>query len=349
MTSDKQALLLQEYQELINELYDTEYYFDSNDITDILTLARPIAPVETLRNLTVRAVKEFTIPIPKDMLHYNAAFLFGIPVSGKTIFIFQLIYRMWQYYGDDLNPIITYEDMTEGTRYFDDRKVQLLIVDDSLTHHSKAQKKKKSGELLAKIRHVYDKYDDSITGIVYVIFASQSVFDLDISVRRQLNCRVYKSLSGLNWDNDNAIRPDVGLYAYKVLSYIHQGITKANNDVKSTSIVSFIGGDRKDNVGYIYFPYNEKEIEKAKEISTIIFPSMSTKTDFNVELSLTNYTKEKTFNDLPVILLDELRKNRELLAEAEKDIGKTVLERNVKMWFLRQFHGWSYEDRKSVV
>jgi len=336
---------LQELETLYKEVYDTEYFFDPNDISPILKLSRESAPVESLRNVTKRFIKSFTVPIPEHGVHYDGSFVYAIAGAGKTTFIWQLIYRIWQKYGEDLNPIVNYGPMSEGTRYFNDKKVQLLICDDALSHHSKNEKQKEATELLAKIRHEFDNYDDTINGIVFIIFVSQSIYDLDKGVRRQLNKRVYKSLSGLKWDNVNSIKPDIGSQAFNVLSKIHEEIfEKANNDFKVYSIVSFVGGINKNNSGYIHFDYNLEEIAKAKEIATIIMPNNEQLAEKYVNFTINETIEGEFFDDLPRIFIDELKNNRELLLKARAIIGDDVLERNIKFWYLRHFHGWDYND-----
>lgn len=338
---------LHELESLYKEVYDTEYFFDPNDISPILKLSRESAPIESLRNVTERFIRSFTLPIPEHGVHYDGSFVYAIAGSGKTIFVWQLIYRLWQKYGDDLNSIVNYGPMVEGTNYFNDKKVQLLICDDALSNHSKKEKNKEATKLLAKIRHVYDNYDDSINGIIYVIFVSQSIYDLELGVRRQLTKRVYKSLSGLHHDNTHSIKPDIGLQAFNVLSKIHLEITeKANNAYKAFSIVSFVSGVIKNNVGYIHFDYDLDEIAKAKEITTIIDDSTENTTYTNnlqKNYEISNLSDNFWFDILP-IFLKELYANKSLLEKARKMIGISTLERNIELWYKRQFERYEYPD-----
>lgn len=159
------------------EMVDIEKYFKVEDPANLF-----------LRYLTYR-----TYPIRHvDM---KTTLLLGSMGSGKTTIMTYITNRMYEIYGDALNPVAT-NDPTYAIKQIDPGFTQLLIVDDAMTAGLDARQSMRSDNInltqnYSRARHIAKKKMG--VGILFVLFAIQDPTRLDAMIRRNVQMTFLKT------------------------------------------------------------------------------------------------------------------------------------------------------------
>ncbi|TET31844.1 MAG: hypothetical protein E3J70_01615 [Candidatus Heimdallarchaeota archaeon] len=377
MTIEKEDL--EELLTLYDEFYETDYFFDASDLSDILKLPREVRRDKPIPNFKPFLIDAFTQPLVDFKTHFCGAILIGFPGSGKSTFLQYLAEITQETYGLDKINILVSNDFINAADSMDEKEVQVLFIDDAMAIQDK---RSLAGKALANIRHISTAkrlailYPDDFgylgkmtieelveynldqlvlseeqerigkRGIIYIFFNTQEFYGIAVDIRRQCKILIFKSASTNPRDAPELIKL-LGKKSFQKLRSLSMSTLK-NKEFDENLSKALVISLAHDEAGIVDFSdlFDRKrlrEVWKHVQVVNRIFVKNSEK---SVILSLQRYTERDVFARLPEIFLEELYKNKGLLKKAHSKIGKKFLERNITMWYLRQFCGWDYNDLK---
>lgn len=377
MTVEKEDL--EELVGLYDEFYETEYFFDASDLSDILKLPREVRRNKPIPNFKPFLIDAFTQPLVDFKTHFCGAILIGFPGSGKSTFL-QYIAEIIQetYTLDKINMLVS-NDFINAADSMDEKEVQVLFIDDAMAIQDK---RSLAGKALANIRHISAAkrlavlYPDDFgflrkmtieelieynldqlvlteeqerigkRGIVYIFFNTQEFYGIAVDIRRQCKILIFKSASTNPRDAPELIKL-LGKKSFQKLREISKSTLKNkefDEDLSKALVISLA----HDEAGIVDFSdlFDRNRLRKVWQHVRAVNRIYAENSENSVILTLQKYTENDVFTRLPEIFLEELHKNPKLLERAHAKIGKSTLKRNVTMWYLRQFCGWDYNDLK---
>jgi len=342
--------------DLLDELYDREYSFDSADMMGVLPTPRDYTIIPKYRNLTKEWIKHFTIDLDIiDYVHYAGSFFFGAQNSGKTTFSEQVAIIMDEYYQDKL-IILRSMDMQSAIDFIDkmpykekNQKVFFIIIEDALVKQSRTDNTKKIVQGLSIIRRFVDGENDptkdkkyKMRGILYVNFNTQLLYFLDKDIRSMLKYRAFKSRSGSKSDIDKYFRPTLGDDLYKLLSKIDRSSEKPSHKMKHITIV-----DMNGEVGYIILDnFDEEKLAEIREKIIFLAPIIDSTYKKEHEITEESNIPEGFWKRIKEIFIEELytkkskRRKIDYLSVAKQVIGDSTLKRNIRLFYLKYFEGY---------
>jgi len=117
-----------------------------------------------------------------DDIQLRRATIIGEMGSGKTMLALRLAEIIRDAYGDDNVNIIAAMRLDPLIRNMDNRKVQILILDDPLYYHFSSGlslERKRNVSKLARIRHIYESISGRRSGLIVFLVTVQYFFVLD--------------------------------------------------------------------------------------------------------------------------------------------------------------------------
>lgn len=290
--------------------------------------------------------------VPKNRVRYEGIAVFGNASTGKTCFTKHALDSIitttteYKFNQPEYNIIYSYIDMVKTIKYLDtDKEVNVLVLDDRYLTYSKYEFKKKSREFLAAIQRKYQDYKGSRGALVFVFFVT-SRFDLPDCLNRFIRVRVFRSISGDKQENERVIKSLLGDRAFEELCRLDKKMNLGNHSEMSKSILV------KNNYAGILeiedFPIIELITARVNEKITILSPKEDTSLE-NLNTvksvkSVKNVKGETLIEYLIRITIEELEKDSTLLEKAQRKIGKTTLQRNIKFYYWKYWLGLENED-----
>jgi len=377
MTIEKEDL--EELMDLYDEVYETEYFFDASDLSDILKLPREVRRERPIPNFKPFLIDAFTQPLVDFKTHFCGTILIGFPGSGKTTFLQYIAEIIQETYGLDKINILVSNDFIQAADSMNEKEVQVLFTDDAMAIQDK---RSPAGKALANIRHISTAkrlailYPDDFgylgkmtieelleynldqlvlpeeqerngkRGIVYVFFNTQEFYGIAVDIRRQCKILIFKSASNNPRDAPELIKL-LGKKSFQKLRQISKSTLKNKEfdaDLSKALVISLA----HDEAGIVDFSesFDRKRLREVWKHVRGVNRIDAGKNEKNVMIALPDSTDLDVFARLPEILLEELYKDPKLLEKARVKIGKSTLKRNVTIWYLRQFCGWGYNDLK---
>ncbi|MCE7743646.1 MAG: GTP-binding protein [Candidatus Heimdallarchaeota archaeon] len=370
---------LEELLILYDEVYETEYFYDASDLSDILKLPREVRRERPIPNFKPFLIDAFTQPLVDFKTHFCGTILIGFPGSGKTTFLQYIAEIIQETYGLDKINILISNDFIRSVDSMNEKEVQVLFTDDAMAIQDK---RSLAGKALANIRHISTAkrlailYPDDFgylgkmtveelleynldqlalpeeqerigkRGIVYIFFNTQEFYGIAVDIRRQCKILIFKSASTNPRDAPELIKL-LGKKSFQKLRSISKSTLKNKEfdaDLSKALVISLA----HDEAGIVDFSelFDRKRLREVwKHVQGVNRIEVENRDNY-AKITLQRYTDEGVFDRLPEILLEELYKNQKLLEVAQKKIGKSTLKRNITMWYLRQFCGWDYNDLK---
>ena len=377
MTVEKEDL--EELIDLYEEFYETEYFFDASDLSDVLKLPREVRRDKPIPNFKPFLIDAFTQPLVDFKTHFCGTILIGFPGSGKSTFLQYIAEIIQEIYGLDKINILISNDFVNAADSMDEKEVQVLFIDDAMAMQDK---RSPAGKALANIRHISTAkrlailYPDDFgflgkmtieelveynldqlvlteeqerigkRGIVYVFFNTQEFYGIAVDIRRQCKILIFKSASTNPRDAPELIKL-LGKKSFQKLREISKSTLKNkefDEDLSKALVISLA----HDEAGIVDFSdlFDRKRLREVWKHVRAVNRLESENSVKSVMISLPEQTELTVFSRLPEIFLEELYKNKKLLEKAHAKIGKSTLKRNVTIWYLRQFCGWGYNDLK---
>lgn len=176
------------------------------------------------------------LPLPSHKVGLVNIGILGKPESGKSVMITSLAKLIADRYGLENVNIIWSNSLIYCINHFDQRPVQVLIIDDAMMNNSSRtihKNAKKVGKF-NKIRHLYEEATGNKSGFLIVIWAWQRWMDLDPAFK-QLNLLFLKT--GLYGTDKEEMLDFYGEDYYRYICNNWEYISKGNDSAKSKSIV----------------------------------------------------------------------------------------------------------------
>lgn len=226
-------------------------------ISDLLSVSMLTKEKEGLRDITADANRRFFPSIPKgEKVVQKHACSVGKQGSGKT---FQMNYMAWnaiQTYGRDNVNIVYTDDPKVFLDSYDDRMVQLGIIDDATSFASSREIHKQTDILKAynRSRHVYEERNPGQPGLVLYIFGWQRWIELDPGFRDGHLLMFKTGMTGRSDRRD--IVDKLGERYTRILDRIGDMIDTGRDDVKNLSVARIASKRPEDGGVGLYMTKN---------------------------------------------------------------------------------------------
>jgi hypothetical protein len=187
------------------------------------------------RNLTQTVLDRLFPPIREHKVEFKHTCVFGQPGCGKTVLLNMLAHEARRRYGEDLNIIPAYA-IRDALRYINDRKVQLIIVDDAVSSANSRRPQQQADDVgdFYRIRHIFEERGKTSHGIVMTIWAAQRFKSLDV-IFRNGNVLLFKT-GATDPDDAQLIRKYIGQDYYERLCDIWDRIEQGDDSAKSECV-----------------------------------------------------------------------------------------------------------------
>lgn len=187
------------------------------------------------RNLTQTVIDRLFPPIRRNKVEFKHTCVFGQPGCGKTVLLNMLADEAKRRYGQELNLIPVYA-MRDALRYIDERRVQMIIVDDAISSANSRKPQQQADDVgdFYRLRHIYEERAKTSYGIVMTIWAAQRFKSLDV-IFRNGNVLLFKT-GATDPEDARLIRKYIGDDYYERLCEIWDRIEQGDDAAKSDCI-----------------------------------------------------------------------------------------------------------------
>lgn len=187
------------------------------------------------RDLSKAVLDRLFPPVMEHKVEFKHTCVFGQPGCGKTVLLNMLAEEAHRRYGKELNVVPTYA-IRDALRYINDRRVQLIIVDDAVSSANSRKPQQQADDVgdFYRLRHIYEERAKTSYGIVMTIWAAQRFKSLDV-IFRNGNVLLFKT-GATDPDDAALIKKYIGGDYYDRLCDIWDRIERGDDTAKSECI-----------------------------------------------------------------------------------------------------------------
>lgn len=310
---------------------------------DKLVFLRGDDRTSRLRDKTSDVFKVLFPDVPNDYVAFRSFLIVGTMESGKTSLLRFLAKRAIEKYGRDNINVVGSNKLSTLIEKMDNRKVQLLLMDDAYRHGKKLTSEEIAS--LFEIRHIYEDKGNT-NGLIIVGAVIQDFFSVDKKLRSNINVFFIKSFPSTGYDK-SVYKKEFGSEGYRFLKRLTRQIfLRIDNTAKAYALVKFNFSDIPGIFTSEFVPIDEDPIEWVISKEATEQTESSTKVVGDLKFELESKIEDPGFLKLLVDVYPETLERLKKMYSSNP--FKKFKEKMLNAWALYYIEGTS-ADRVAEI